>query len=108
MQTPVYALMTGPQSWTVLEAREAEPGEESDVSSPALQGVVAPSILASDFSRLAEEVQACMQSGAQWVHVDVSGRRVGCAGECRTEAQSPPRFTLHMPCRALSTNAAGV
>ncbi|PCJ56638.1 MAG: ribulose-phosphate 3-epimerase [Candidatus Hydrogenedentota bacterium] len=32
---------------------------------------VAPSILASDFSRLGEEIQAVIDAGADWIHVDV-------------------------------------
>jgi ribulose-phosphate 3-epimerase len=32
---------------------------------------VAPSILACDFSRLAEEIQAVVDAGADWIHVDV-------------------------------------
>jgi len=33
--------------------------------------LVAPSILASDFSRLGEEVRAVVDAGADWIHVDV-------------------------------------
>ncbi len=33
--------------------------------------LVAPSILAADFSRLGEEVRAVDQAGADWIHVDV-------------------------------------
>jgi ribulose-phosphate 3-epimerase len=33
--------------------------------------LVAPSILAADFGRLAEEVQAVCAAGADWIHVDV-------------------------------------
>ncbi|WP_334161566.1 ribulose-phosphate 3-epimerase [Phenylobacterium sp.] len=33
--------------------------------------IIAPSILASDFSRLGEEVRAIEAAGADWVHVDV-------------------------------------
>ena len=32
---------------------------------------IAPSILASDFARLGEEVRAVDQAGADWIHVDV-------------------------------------
>jgi ribulose-phosphate 3-epimerase len=32
---------------------------------------IAPSILASDFSRLGEEIQAVVEAGANWIHVDV-------------------------------------
>jgi len=32
---------------------------------------IAPSILAADFSRLAEEIQDVEKSGADWIHVDV-------------------------------------
>ena len=33
--------------------------------------VIAPSILASDFSKLGEEVRAIDQAGADWIHLDV-------------------------------------
>src|SRR6201988_4563826 len=33
--------------------------------------IIAPSILASDFSKLGEEVRAIEAAGADWVHVDV-------------------------------------
>jgi ribulose-phosphate 3-epimerase len=33
--------------------------------------IIAPSILASDFGRLAEEIQAVATAGADWIHVDV-------------------------------------
>ena len=32
---------------------------------------IAPSILACDFGRLAEEIAAAEQGGADWIHVDV-------------------------------------
>jgi ribulose-phosphate 3-epimerase len=35
------------------------------------QPLIAPSILASDFSRLADEVMAIDRAGADWVHLDV-------------------------------------
>ncbi|MFO7585877.1 MAG: ribulose-phosphate 3-epimerase [Anaerolineales bacterium] len=33
--------------------------------------VLAPSILSADFTRLGEQVAACQQAGADWIHVDV-------------------------------------
>jgi ribulose-phosphate 3-epimerase len=33
--------------------------------------IIAPSILASDFARLGEEVRAVIEAGADWIHVDV-------------------------------------
>jgi ribulose-phosphate 3-epimerase len=33
--------------------------------------VIAPSLLASDFSRLGDEVEAVVQAGADWIHLDV-------------------------------------
>lgn len=32
---------------------------------------IAPSILASDFSRLGEEIEAVIEAGADWIHIDV-------------------------------------
>jgi ribulose-phosphate 3-epimerase len=32
---------------------------------------IAPSILAADFGRFAEEVQAVLEAGADWIHIDV-------------------------------------
>lgn len=33
--------------------------------------VLAPSILSADFTRLGEQISACEQAGADWIHVDV-------------------------------------
>lgn len=36
-----------------------------------MKTVIAPSILAADFSRLADEVQSVVDAGAEWIHIDV-------------------------------------
>ena len=33
--------------------------------------IIAPSVLASDFSRLGDEIEAVVQAGADWIHLDV-------------------------------------
>ena len=38
---------------------------------PPMPVVIAPSLLAADFGRLAEEVRAVEQAGADWLHLDV-------------------------------------
>jgi len=34
-------------------------------------GIIAPSILSADFTRLGEELTAIEQAGADWIHIDV-------------------------------------
>ncbi|RYZ65074.1 MAG: ribulose-phosphate 3-epimerase, partial [Proteobacteria bacterium] len=41
------------------------------MSTSKTEFLVAPSILSADFSRLAEEIAAITEAGADWVHVDV-------------------------------------
>ncbi|KPJ75503.1 MAG: ribulose phosphate epimerase [Deltaproteobacteria bacterium SG8_13] len=36
-----------------------------------MQKIIAPSLLSADFARLAEEVRAVEQAGADWIHADV-------------------------------------
>jgi ribulose-phosphate 3-epimerase len=43
----------------------------SDGKRPRPSPIIAPSILSADFGRLAEELRAIEQAGADWVHVDV-------------------------------------
>ncbi|MBC7385727.1 MAG: ribulose-phosphate 3-epimerase [Cryobacterium sp.] len=45
--------------WNVLKAQAFE------------SGVIAPSILSADFSRLGEEIREVEESGVDWLHVDV-------------------------------------
>ena len=47
----------------------SEPGMSQPFASRPL--VIAPSILASDFARLGEEVRAVDAAGADWIHLDV-------------------------------------
>ncbi len=35
------------------------------------QTIIAPSVLSADFSRLGDEVEAVVQAGADWIHLDV-------------------------------------
>src|SRR4029077_19698062 len=45
-----------------------DPSPEDSMARPLL---IAPSILASDFAKLGEEVRAVDGAGADWIHVDV-------------------------------------
>lgn len=36
-----------------------------------MQTIIAPSILSADFSRLGEEIEQVVESGADWIHIDV-------------------------------------
>lgn len=38
---------------------------------PAKSPILAPSILSADFTCLGEQISACQQAGAEWIHVDV-------------------------------------
>jgi ribulose-phosphate 3-epimerase len=42
-----------------------------DVSTPATPRIVAPSLLAADFSRTGDEVRRAAAAGADWLHLDV-------------------------------------
>src|SRR4051794_8156101 len=44
---------------------------ERDAAWPPLGVLVAPSLLAADFSRLGEEVDAIAAAGADWLHLDI-------------------------------------
>ncbi|MBL8107827.1 MAG: ribulose-phosphate 3-epimerase, partial [Anaerolineales bacterium] len=33
--------------------------------------ILAPSIIAADFTHIADEISACESAGADWIHVDV-------------------------------------
>ena len=40
-------------------------------TAPLTEFLIAPSLLSADFARLADEIEAITQAGADWVHVDV-------------------------------------
>ena len=41
------------------------------IASSPLRPLIAPSILAADFTKLGEEVEAVTRSGADWIHLDI-------------------------------------
>ena len=41
------------------------------MASPSLRSVIAPSVLAADFSRLGEDAAKALAGGADWLHLDI-------------------------------------
>ncbi len=63
--------------------------------------LVAPSILASDFAKLGEEIRAVEAAGADWIHVDVmDGHFVPniTIGPGRGEGAAPAHATRSSTC----------
>lgn len=54
---------------TKRQHRYVLPQRDADQDRPAIR--ISPSILSSDFARLAEECNAIVREGADWLHVDV-------------------------------------
>jgi len=54
--------------------------------------IIAPSILASDFSRLGEEIATVDRAGADWIHLDVMSPLVRQSS--RRYAAIPTRFLI--------------
>ena len=69
-----------------------------------VQPLICPSILASDFARLGEEVAALEPAGADWVHVDVMDGRfvpnltIGPQVVKALKPLSPLPFDVHLMC----------
>ncbi|MDG1454910.1 MAG: ribulose-phosphate 3-epimerase [Planctomycetota bacterium] len=55
---------------SAFEARRRQHTVDASAGQPA-RGRLAPSILSSDFSRLAQDVDFVLEAGADWIHVDV-------------------------------------
>jgi ribulose-phosphate 3-epimerase len=55
--------------WPIMPRKAPETAMSQPFASRPL--IIAPSILASDFSKLGEEVRAVDQAGADWMHLDV-------------------------------------
>lgn len=50
------------------------------------QTVISPSILASDFAKLADECKRVTEAGAEWLHLDVMVRDLELRGSQRTKS----------------------
>ncbi len=53
-----------------MKTRRKKTREKRPPSSPE-KGLIAPSLLSADFSRLAEEIRSVEAAGADWLHIDV-------------------------------------